>query len=207
VMPDCAAQILGKIKLGEPIPVMPPSERRWRVKSDFPGEKLAARRQEIRERASEQKVDTFVADEWTLEYDLAFFGLGEEVWTSTVLAANDERIHKGKVTFKAISKEAKDSYDAMVALKETSEVLASKIYAPLGKASGVSKPVTAQYLAHLLDASLNDGSLTAGTLRESLPKYLVAAIEYVTEPFPVSEPLPNNPNAQVEPADAPVEKA
>ena len=56
------------------------------MKQDFPGDTLEQRREERRAKASGQRVETFVANEWTLEFDLAYFGLGELVWSSAELA-------------------------------------------------------------------------------------------------------------------------
>ncbi|WP_175808932.1 ATP-dependent nuclease, partial [Burkholderia cepacia] len=75
VMPNNAPWIVGKLEDGQLIPPRPPSKRQWRIKDDFPGEHLEQRRAERREKASGQKVETFVANEWTLEFDLAFHGL------------------------------------------------------------------------------------------------------------------------------------
>ena len=77
VMPDCAPEITGRVKLGEAWPVE--SDRHWRAKRDYTPEQLQARRDEIRAKASGQNVETFIADEWTLEYDLARAGLPREV--------------------------------------------------------------------------------------------------------------------------------
>ena len=97
VMPDCAPEIIGKVKPGEAWP----AKRRWRAKKDFPGNELTKRREEIRAKASGQNVETFVADEWTLEYDLAYSGLAKEVWLAAHLAKADENIHSGKITIAA----------------------------------------------------------------------------------------------------------
>ena len=66
VMPDCAPLILGKIKDGESIPQLKESKRRWRIKSDFNRNELNEKRAQIRDKANEQCVRTFVANEWTL---------------------------------------------------------------------------------------------------------------------------------------------
>ncbi len=41
---------------------------------------------------------SFVANEWTLEYDLAFHGLSREIWIAASLAAADEQIYGGRTT-------------------------------------------------------------------------------------------------------------
>lgn len=86
VMPDLAPSIVGKLKEGEPLPELPESKRQWRVKADFAGDGLAQRRKERRKKASGQRVETFVANGWTLEFDLAFHGLGNYVWRAAALS-------------------------------------------------------------------------------------------------------------------------
>jgi putative ATP-dependent endonuclease of OLD family len=95
VMPDCAPEIVGHINRDEPRPDR--SKRRWRAKSNFTTEQLKEHRGEIRGRAPGQNVETFVADEWTLEYDLTYAGLAQEVWVAAHLAAADTRIVAGKI--------------------------------------------------------------------------------------------------------------
>jgi putative ATP-dependent endonuclease of the OLD family len=187
VMPNCAPVILGKLKVDEPIPEIGASKRRWRAKCDFPDEKLAERRAEIESKASEQSVRSFVADEWTLEYDLAFSGLAKEVWIAVNLAEQDDKIQFGKTTTLDVTNSAVASYDTMFANGLEHDELATRIYEPLGKSSGVSKSITAQYLAQHLEAQIAEKNFTAEKLREALPPYLVNAIEHVTQSFPAAE--------------------
>jgi 5-methylcytosine-specific restriction protein B len=97
VMPDNAPWIVGILKEGDEVPKRPPSKRQWRIKSDFPEGGLAQRRKDRTEKASGQKVQTFVADEWTLEFDLAYFGFINSVWRSAALALADDKIQAGKI--------------------------------------------------------------------------------------------------------------
>ena len=113
VMPDCAPVIVGKVKPEEEWP----EGRRWKVKADFGDGQLNERRQAIRERASGQRVDTFVSDHWTLEYDLAFAGLGRELYLAIALAAKDEDIASGKVS--ATCRHAPGSHRLEVACRGT----------------------------------------------------------------------------------------
>lgn len=191
VMPDCAPEIIGKIKPGEGIPERPPSKRQWRVKSEFSSAELAELRQNRIDKASEQNVQTFVAGEWTLEYDLAFSGLAEEVWKAAALALADERIHGGKVTFEDAINECAAEFDAISGLNV--EALSSHVYARF-EAEGASKAIAAQYLAELLENAFKKGALNADGLCSKLPGYLVDAIGYVTSPL-------------VKPASAPSESA
>lgn len=187
VMPDCAPEIVGKIKPGETVPPRPPSKRQWRVKSEFPGTELAEFKKNRGEKASGQNVQTFVADEWTLEYDLAFAGLAKEVWEAAVLALADERIHSGKVTCADAVKERAAEVASLSGLQM--DVFASHVYAKF-EAEGASKAICAQYLASLLEKAFQEGTLNAEGLCSKLPGYIIAAIGYVTSPIvkPVMAP-------------------
>lgn len=184
VMPDCAPLILGKIKEGEAIPPRAGSRRRWRVKSDFAGNELDEKRVHIRDKANEQRVRTFVANEWTLEYDLAYFGVPKLMHIAIALADADDKINEGKAKKSEVAGEASKAYDALVAKGMSKEELCSTIYEPLAVSNPVSKPTTAQYLAELLELTVKRGKLTPECLRELLPPYVVEAIVHVTELFP-----------------------
>jgi putative ATP-dependent endonuclease of OLD family len=178
VMPDCAPEIVGKVEPGKPWPEL--NKRRWRAKKDFTAEDLQKRREEIGAKASGQRVKSFVADEWTLEYDLAFSGLAREVWIAAHLAEADEKINAGRTTKEAVTREALKSYAELAGKTPHQEELASKVYALFAADSATSKATAAQYLACLLEGRLKKGELSRDGLRQVLPKYLVAAIDYVT---------------------------
>lgn len=184
VMPECAPWIVGVLKAGENVPDLSSSKRKWRVKSDFPGPALASRRVEISDRAKGQNVKTFVAGEWTLEYDLAFNGLGEYVWLAAHLADKDEALLKKPEKRDNEIAMAKAEYMALVASSKPNDEIASTVYARFMK-DGVSKAISAQYLAELLTSAVAKGDLTAEQLRKRLPTYLVEAIEHVTEAIPM----------------------
>lgn len=190
VMPDCAPEIVGKIKPGEEIPKRPPSKRQWRVKSEFGENGIVERRQSRIDKASGQNVRTFVADEWTLEYDLAFSGLAKEIWEAAVLALADDRIHDGKVTRDDAIKERAAESSALTGL--ATDVLASHVYAKF-EAEGASKAIAAQYLAELLETAFKLGTLNAEGLCSKLPNYVVDAIGYVTSPLAKPEPMASTP--------------
>jgi putative ATP-dependent endonuclease of OLD family len=191
VMPDCAPEIVGRVTPGEEWP----QGRRWKVEGDFGEGDLDVRRQDIRARASGQSVETFVSDHWTLEYDLAFAGLGREVFLAIALADNDQRVALGEESALGITRQALKDWETFAAQPMTEKERASKIYAPLAKGS-VSKPVAAQYLARILTLGSERHSRSVAQWRGLLPRYLVEAIEFVT------------PDAGVAPdpaADAPAE--
>jgi putative ATP-dependent endonuclease of OLD family len=177
VMPDCGPQLLRKVAAGDPWPDK--SKRRWRAECDFTPEELSDRRKALRERASGQRVETFVADRWTLEYDLAYSGLGREVWIAAHLSREDDAISGGKTSCNAVAKAAALSYRQLRNQGLTREELATHVYKLLENGA-VSKATTAQYLACILQARHSRGLLDATMLRSALPSYLVNAIEYVT---------------------------
>ncbi len=178
VMPDCAPEITGRVKPGETWPDT--ASRRWRAKKDFTAEQLTERREEIRGKASGQKVETFVAGEWTLEYDLAHAGLAKEVWVAAHLAAVDDRIAAGKVKRFAVVREARGTFAALSAATPDKERLSTHVYAMFVDNSRVSKATAAQYLAWILEAAVRRRRITPQSLRAALPGYIVSAIEHVT---------------------------
>lgn len=186
VMPDCAPWIVGKLGKDQIIEPLTKSRRKWRVKQDFFGSSLPDRRKVIEDKADGQLVKTFVANEWTLEYDLAYFGLAEEVFIAIELAMSDEKIHEKLVKKEDVITDAKTSYADLVVNYPNKEELISHIYAPLAKREA-SKTITAQYLAALVEEKIVSKEWTETQLRNLLPSYIVDAIQYVTEP--ISPPI------------------
>jgi putative ATP-dependent endonuclease of OLD family len=178
VMPNCAPEIVGRVKPGEDWPDK--KDRRWRARKDFTQAELQQRRQDIRAKASGQHVETFVAEEWTLEYDLAFFGLARDVWIAAHLAQADEQINADRTMRYAVAADAARSFAALSVNNPPKEELASRVYALFARNSALSKATSAQYLACLLEARKKKGQLSAAALRSALPPYLVSAIDYVT---------------------------
>lgn len=185
VMPDCAPVIVGKVKPDEEWP----EGRRWKVMLDFGEGALDERRQDIRQRASGQRVETFVSDHWTLEYDLAYAGLGRELSLAVALAENDDRIAVGNVSAFDVTRRALTDWNHLAGQEMSAEERASRIYAPLASGS-VSKPVTAQYLARILTLSGHRHRRTPEEWRAVLPAYLTQALDYVTADPPGDEDAP-----------------
>ena len=183
VMPDCAPVILKKINPGDSVPLLPESKRRWRVKSDFLGSALEDKRKQIISRANEQKVKTFVANEWTLEYDLAFFGLKKEVQVASFLSEADDKLNSGKLKPYNVIKNALRELQSFSTTTATKEEICTKIYEPFASSNPISKPTAAQYLAEILEMKIRDGKLSSDHLRAILPPYVVDAIAHVTEAF------------------------
>lgn len=180
VMPDCAPEMIGYTKPGQEWPAK--KGRRWRAKKDFEPGKLEERRERLRGKASGQRVATFVSDEWTFEYDLAYAGLAREVWVAGRLAAADDRISALKVTRFAVAREALRDLVKLVDNCPDMEVLATKIYEPFLLDSRISKATAAQYLACILQARYERGRMKSEELRKMLPRYIVDAVEHVTRP-------------------------
>jgi putative ATP-dependent endonuclease of the OLD family len=189
VMPDMAPWIVGKLEPGQPVPARPPSKRQWRIKADFPGPALEQRRTNRQAKASGQNVETFVAGEWTLEYDLAFNGLGKQVFRAASLALADDQLKAGTVAQADVITTADAAYQAVADAALDQEALGSHVYA-LFEADGASKAIAAQYLAELLEKEVKDGAFDADTLRTRLPAYVVAAIAHVTAPLDTSSAPP-----------------
>ena len=178
VMPDCAPIIVGRLKKDEELPDK--ANRRWRIKADFTDDELKAHSEAIRSRADAQNVKTFVSDEWTLEYDLAYSGLAKDMWVAAQLGREDGQINAGNKTVATVTAKAETNFAAFDD-KLTPQELASHVYALFITGKRVSKAITAQYLAERLEKRVEDGDLSVDELSAALPHYLVAAIEHVTQ--------------------------
>ena len=181
VMPNCAPEITGKVKPHEDWP----KGRRWKVKKDFTQVELDQRRASIEKKAQGQNVRTFVSDSWTLEYDLAFYGLAKEVWLASCLAQEDEKINLGEKNRDDVIISAKERFQRLSQDYADPEILASHVYAQFTTGTKASKAITAQYLAELLEEKFGDNESITNSLEQNLPKYIVDAIKYVTSPVKV----------------------
>lgn len=186
VMPDCAPRIL-ELVVDDADPKWTSPRRKWRVKREFgatPADQLVGL-QAKRGRLSEgdgQNVRTFVADEWTLEYDLAFAGLGEEVYIAAALAANDDPLNNGKKTHADVKATAKLDYAALVAQAAGQrELLCSHIY-EMFSSKRASKSIAAQHLADMLSENAKTGKIDGAWLSARLPAYIKEAIVFATTP-------------------------
>ena len=177
VMPDCAPEIIGKVKPGDGWPAK--KDRRWRAKRDFNSKELDEYCLNIHAKASGQRVETFIAEQWTLEYDLAYYGLAQEVWIAAHLAKEDESISAGKKSRRAVALDSIHAFNELKKGKHSREELSSHVYALFAR-NVVSKVTAAQYLACLLEARHRKGRISTATLRDILPPYIIDAIDYVT---------------------------
>jgi putative ATP-dependent endonuclease of OLD family len=184
VMPDCAPATL-ELVTGNDDEKWTSSQRRWKAKRDFgdaqtPQEAaLAARRADLATGDGEG-VRTFVSDHWTFEYDLAYAGLTKEVYVAARLAQKDEAICGGKKDVEAVAAAAAADFDTLAAESAgDNEQLCSHIYALFGR-DKVSKAVAAQYLVEILDGKIDGGTKSSEPLRQRLPAYVVAAIDFAS---------------------------
>ena len=154
---------------------------------------LKEKRVELRKKTTGQMVKTFIADEWTLEYDLAYCGHAQDVYVAAYLAKRDEylatkgddldekriKIEKQKALTRFNSLELKSKNEISNGLANDStyqELLATKVYALFTTGTKASKTISAQYLSSALEVK----QLTADAWRKLLPPYLIKAIDYVT---------------------------
>ena len=190
VMPDCAPVILDLVA-DDADPKWANPRRKWRVKREFGTNAaeqlvgLAAKRTKLGADDA-QNVKTFIADEWTLEYDLAFSGLAEEVYVAAVLAANDAPLNDAKKTRAEVEIDAKAAYAALEAAAAGSrDTLCSHVY-EMFSSKRASKAVAAQYLAELLTRKRTDGEIDDAWLAARLPSYIKDAITFATTPIPAA---------------------
>ena len=116
VMPDCAPAICIN-ETYDKEENWPKKNRKWKVESEITDKEKYIH--EIEEKANGQNVKTFIPEQWTLEYEMAANGLGEEMLETiaTLRAAelkskkNEELLKDYKEKYNEYdSKEAKASY-------------------------------------------------------------------------------------------------
>lgn len=185
ILPDCA-----KDALEMPTPPTDGEGRKKRkpgprFESDLADE-LARQEWLQRLRLSDgEMVKTFIAEHWTLEYDLAHSGLGRYLLAAVELAKDESRMDRaGKPGLEAdqaaLLKQAAEVWSTLEGdLKNRADVreyMACKAYEALYD-DAVSKPMVAQHLASILEAELAAGRVDIGAL---VPTYIRKAIEHAT---------------------------
>jgi len=181
-----------------PVPValipdrdIPPAEAKILVGSrktenELTPDEIAARLKTLRRDVGDP-VDAFIPDCWTLEFDLAMQpALAESVHQAVQLAKTSSR--KPKWLAKIV-KNASENYAGWKQAGLSAIEIAVKIYQPVHEGLA-SKAEVAEQLA----AILRQRTDTPEQMRESLPPYLVRAIDYVTGGY-----LPGKPEFAVEP--------
>lgn len=202
VMPDCAPQILGLVE-NDDDPNWAGGRRKWRAFRDF-GANDETRLQRLtewrnsRKANDEQNVKTFVAGQWTLEYDLAFSGMARELLVAARLAAKDDAIHAARETHDRVIERAMTEYESLQNSGMSAEQICSTIY-DLFHRKIASKAITAQYLVDILEQRFQRIAVSPEGLDERLPGYLVEAITYVTSrlEIPPIQHQPSQPQRQI----------
>lgn len=177
VMPDCAPGICVNKKYADKVSWPERSDRKWLTESDLiegiEKDKITDARKayidDIRNRADGQKVKTFVADHWTLEYDLAYAGLG------TLMLETISYIKSIKASRKTQSSYLEE-YTQKYNEYATPEEKASYVYSFFSKGV-ISKAEFEQYFSVLLEDKLSSGD---DSIEKSIPDYLRKAIHYAS---------------------------
>lgn len=186
VMPDCAPAILGLVAGNDDDKWKSP-KRRWKALRDFGGDgktqEQALNEWRARLQSNDgQSVKTFVADHWTLEYDLAFCGFAKEVFVAASLAINDDPVNEEKKQRADVESSAQTAFKKMeAAAKGNSAVLCTQVY-QLFHSGGASKAIAAQYLAEALAKAGEAATFDKSAFVAKLPHYIVGTIAHVKSP-------------------------
>ncbi len=173
VMPNCAPKIcINENYTLDPATWPKKENRNWRAEADFTEEEATSHIDKIAQKANGQNVLTFIADHWTLEYDLAFTGLVYDEMKKALIKALVEVSYAAKNWENKI-KTITENIDRL----ETIQEKASYFYSFFAK-NTTSKADFAQQFSFELEESYSGHS---SELEQALPPYLVNAIKYVTE--------------------------
>lgn len=176
-----------------PVPValipdrdIPPAEAKALVgdrktENELMQNEVAARLRTLRRDVGDP-VDAFVADSWTLEFDLALRpDLAASVHQAVQLAKTSSR--KPERLAKIVQK-ASETYACWKEAGLSATEVAVKIYQPVH-----DKEASKAEVAEQLAAILRQRTDTPEQMRERLPPYLVRAIEYVTGGYVPGAPV------------------
>ncbi len=181
-----------------PIPValipdrdIPPQEAKGivgerKTENELKPEEIAARQKTLK-RDIGDPVDSFIADSWTLEFDLALQPeLAQSVHRAVQLAKTVSR--KPEWLAKIVTK-ANETYAGWVEAGLSATEIAVKIYQPVH-----NKEASKAEVAEQLAAILRQRTDTPEQMRKRIPPYLVRAIDYVTGGYVAGAPaIPNDP--------------
>lgn len=183
VMPDCAPEIL-ELVTGDQDEKWNSSRRRWKARRDF-GDGTTTQAQALNEWRQRlqfhdgQSVRTFVSDHWTLEYDLAFCGLAEEVHLAACLAMGEDKIMEGPGLRTKIEADAKTAFAELQKEANGDRTALCVRICKLFHSRGASKAIAAQYLAEMLDAAGRSSDFDRAVFASTLPRYIQDAIAHV----------------------------
>ncbi|MBC1340679.1 AAA family ATPase [Listeria welshimeri] len=173
IMPNCAPRICLNREYNDDKTNWPEiNDRRWRVESDFNDIQKATHLNSIQAKANGQNVKTFVSDKWTLEYDLAYYGLNNVTMKNFLIRAIVKTTYT-QVNWESKITEIATALDAQASIEEK----ASCFYSFFAKGN-TSKAEFSQQLALELET---DFSGTEEKLKDLLPPYIVNAILFVTK--------------------------
>ncbi len=190
IMPDCAREVFGAADDDDEDGEAKKRGRGARFESDLPDDEAREKWRQGRCEDDGENVRTFVADHWTLEYDLARAGLRHSLTTAIALAAEEAREDKrkshaddadGRATALTEAKESlKKVKEEAEGRSDAADYIACQICAPL--MGGVSKAMTAQHLASNLEKRYGATATPANRAKLSkfIPAYIRDAIAYVT---------------------------
>lgn len=165
ILPDCAPAICMDETYVSPD--MYPKRRKWKTESELTDAEKQTHINDIKKKADGQYVKTFVSEHWTLEYDLFYYGLNEEMIDALVevVYAKDNQITK--------KAEIRGEIDSLTTPEERASCFYSFFYGGVA-----SKAEFAQRLASIVSEKYTGKS---EDLIRQLPSYLVSAIKYVTK--------------------------
>lgn len=172
VMPECAPAICIDEKY-EDKDNWPKKNRKWRVESEIEDKEKYI--QKIEKKANGQNVKTFIPEQWTLEYELAANGLGEEM-LKTIATMLAEKI-QDKEKNEEKKAELLEKYTKEYNEYQNKEAKASYVYSFFSHKL-VSKAEFAQQFSFDLENIFKGKQVEE--IVAVLPNYLVKAIEYVT---------------------------
>lgn len=172
VMPECAPAICIDEKY-EDKDNWPKKNRKWRVESEIEDKEKYI--QKIEKKANGQNVKTFIPEQWTLEYELAANGLGEEM-LETIATMLAEKI-QDKEKNEEKKAELLEKYTKEYNEYQNKEAKASYVYSFFSHKL-VSKAEFAQQFSFDLENIFKGKQVEE--IVAVLPNYLVKAIEYVT---------------------------
>lgn len=184
VMPDCAPVILGLVAADDDEKWKSP-KRRWKALRDFGGggktqEQALAEWRARLQSCDGQSVKTFVSDHWTLEYDLAFCCLAEEVYVAASLATNDDPLNAERKKRADVEAFARTAFSEMqAAVGGDRAALCTCVY-QLFHSGDASKAIAAQYLAEAMAKTGEAEAFNRAAFAAKLPRYIVDAIAFVT---------------------------
>lgn len=141
-----------------------------RTEDQWEAHEIEARMKTLR-RDTGDPVEAFIADCWTLEFDLALRpGIAKDMHIAVQLAKTASR---DAARLEAIRTAAAAEYNGWIAASLSARQIAVEIYRPV-----IDKRASKAVVAEQFAARLRKRTETAAELRALLPPYLVAAIDY-----------------------------